>query len=143
MIDLSQLSDKDLEALSKNDLASMSDAADNRYNQIFKNIIEEGAKELYDNPQFREGGLELRQNMVNNLLKSAKEATLSYMGRVAANSGDGTLLKMIEISGKDRLKVDRVIKSLGMDKELKDMSDDELDTVATALRFREDYLLKQ
>jgi hypothetical protein len=127
----------------KENMASMSDAADNRYNQIFNNIVEDGAGKLYANPQFKEGTLEVRQALVNNLLESAKKTTLSYMGRIAANSGDDTLLKMIEISGKDRLKVDRVIASLNMNKELKDMSDAELDTVATALRFREEFILNQ
>ena len=122
-------------------MASMSEEADNRYNQIFNNMVEDGARKLYEKKQFRDGTLELKQTMVTNLLEGAKESTLRYMARVAANNGDDALVKMIEISGKGRLKVERVLKSLNINKELSELSYEELDTVATALDFREEFLL--
>ena len=64
------------------------------------------------------------------------------MGRLAANEGDDTLLKMIEISGKPKIQVERVLKSLNIEKSLEELSDAELETVALALQFREEYVLK-
>ena len=122
-------------------MASMSDAADNRFNQIFNNMVEIGAGKLYDSEQFKKGNLELRQFMWANLLESAKRSTKNYMGRLAANTGDGTYLKMIEISESPKLEVERVMKSLNINKDVKDLSDSELETVSLALQFREEFIL--
>lgn len=123
-------------------MASMSDIADNRFNQIFNNMVEDGARTLYESEAFKKGDLETRQYMVTNLLEGAKNSTKAYMGRLAANEGDDTLLKMIEISGKPKIQVERVLKSLNIEKSLEELSDAELETVALALQFREEYVLK-
>ena len=125
----------------KANMASMSDAADNRFNQLFNNIVEDKARTLYESEIFKKGDLETRQTLVQNLLDSSKTAVKNYMGRLAANEGDDTLLKMIEISGKPRIQVERVLKSLNIDKDVKDLSDAELETVSLALQFREEFIL--
>jgi hypothetical protein len=125
----------------KANMASMSDAADNRFNQLFNNAVEDGARKLYDSKQFKDADLETRQSLVDSLIETAKTSTKRYMARLAANDGDDTLLKMIEISNKGMLQVDRVMQSLGMTKDLKDLSDSELETVSAALQFREEFIL--
>ena len=124
------------------DMASMSDAADNRYNQLFHGFVEDGARKLYEKESFRKAKLEDKQFMVENLLVSARNSTKRYMARYAVNNGDSALLKMIEISNKGRLAIDRVMKSLGMEKDLQSLSEDELDVLQKALEFREEFNLK-
>ncbi|MDV7396585.1 hypothetical protein RZS08_34635, partial [Arthrospira platensis SPKY1] len=122
-------------------MASQSEEADNRYNEIFHAIVEDQAGLLFKSKKFREGDLEKKQLQVSNLLTEARKATLGYMGRVASNSGDRALLKMINISkGYSKLAVQRVLEDLGFDRTLDKLSAEELDTLENALKFREDFI---
>jgi len=123
--------------------ASQSEAADNRYNQIFNEIVESGASRLYDTKKFKEGTLEMRQGLVSNLMEASRKSTVAYMGRHAVNSSDPTLVTMIEISRSPKLKVQRVMKDLGFDKPLDQLSGEELEQLQTGLKFREDFLEAQ
>lgn len=124
-------------------MASLSEVADNRYNQIFNEIIEKGSEKLFNSKKFKEGDLETRKLYVTKLLESARKSTKAYMGRVAANSNDRALLKIIEISAKGEKKVMNVLRELGFERGLDELSEEELDVVANALKFREDYLLQR
>lgn len=122
---------------------SMSEAADNRFNQLFNQIVEVGASRLYDNKDFKEGNLEKRQFMVEKLVKSAKSDVRAYMGRLAANSEDGTLLKMMEVSSYKKDAIARTRKELGFEKDVDSLTERELDILATALKFREEYVMQK
>jgi hypothetical protein len=122
---------------------SMSEAADNRFNQLFNQIVEVGASRLYDNKDFKEGNLEKRQFMVEKLVKSAKSDVKAYMGRLAANSEDGALLKMMEVSSYKKDAITRARKDLGFEKDVDSLTERELDVLATALKFREDYVMQK
>jgi hypothetical protein len=50
---------------------------------------------------------------------------------------------MIEISRSPKLKVQRVMKDLGFDKPLDQLSGEELEQLQTGLKFREDFLEAQ
>jgi hypothetical protein len=124
----------------KASMASQSEAADNRYNQIFNQIVEEGSGRLFDSKRFKEGSLEVRQGLVGKLLEDARKSTKVYMGRVAENSDDDALVRMLDISSYSKIKVRNTIKDLGFDKPLDELSVEELETLGLALRFREEYL---
>jgi hypothetical protein len=125
-------------------MASQSEAADNRYNEIFNEIVEDQAGVLFRSKRFREGTLEVKQGEVTKLLSEARKATLGYMGRVASNGGDRALMKMINISRSyPKLKVQRTLEDLGFDRGVDKLSEDELDTLENALKFREEFINKQ
>lgn len=125
-------------------MASQSEAADNRYNEIFHEIVEDQAGLLFKSKDFREGTLEYKQMMVTKMVTEARKATLGYMGRVASNNGDRALMKMINISrAYPKLKVQRTLEDLGFDRGIDQLSEDELDTLENALKFREEFISKQ
>lgn len=122
-------------------MASQSEAADNRYNEIFHEIVEDQAGVLFNSKTFRKGSLEFKQSQVKRMLTAARKTTLDYMGRVASNSNDRALLKMINISkGNPKLQIQRVLDDLGFDRDLSKLSEEELDTLSNALKFREEFL---
>lgn len=130
----------------KQDMASLSDAADNRYNQLFHQIVEVGAAKLLQNPNWKKGDLEVRQDMFANLVESAQKGTKGYMGRLAANSGDRALLKMIDISSAGMLQIKRAMSDLakqdpGFEKDFGDLSEEQLDVLEGALKYREEFKL--
>lgn len=120
-------------------LTSQSEVADNRYNEIFFDLVEEKAGFLYKRKAFREGDLETRQGLLKNLMKQAKEDTLAYIGGIGGTSEDRTLSKMIAISKYSKDKVRRTVADLGIDKDVEDMSYAELVTLENALKFREEF----
>jgi len=123
------------------DMRSDSPEANNRYNQIFREIIESGSRKLWDSPQFKSRNLEYKQGKVDKLYADAKKATLSYMKRVGSNSGDSTLVKMIEVSlSTSDLEIKRVLKDLGYTKSIEDMNFEELTTLENAIKVREDWI---
>lgn len=124
----------------KANMASESEAADNRYNQLYNQIIENGAAKLRESERFKKGDLEYKQLAVTDLLQKAAKSTKVYMGSQAAKSGDRTLLKMIEISNATKVTVQRVLTDLGIDRGLDELSEGELDTVANAIKYREDIV---
>lgn len=125
-------------------MASNSEEADNRYNEIFNSIIESQAGVLFKNKSFKEGSLEVKQLLVKKMLEDARKSTLGYMGRVASNNGDRALLKMIKLSGSySKLQIDRAISDLGFDRTVDKLSEEELDSLENALKFREEIILKQ
>jgi hypothetical protein len=124
----------------KANMASESEAADNRYNQLYNQIIENGAAKLFASERFKKGDLESKQLAVTDLLQKAAKATKTYMGSIAAKSGDRALLKMIQISNAPKVTIQRVLADLGISKGLDELSEEELDTVANAIKFREDIV---
>ncbi len=124
-------------------MASQSEAADNRYNQVFNEIVETGAGKLFESKKFKEGDLELRQNLVSNLLESARKSTKAYMGRLASKDNDRVLLKMIEVSGYPKLQVQRTLSDLGFDRGVDELSEEELISLSNALKFREEFINQQ
>jgi len=124
----------------KANMASESDAADNRYNQLYNQIIENGAAKLWASERFKKGDLEYKQGLVADLLKKAAKSTKTYMGSLAAKSGDRALLKMIQISNSPKVTIQRVLADLGIEKGLDELSEGELDTVANAIKYREDIV---
>jgi len=65
------------------------------------------------------------------------------MGRVAAGNGDGALLKMLDISGFPKLRVQRTMEDLGFDRPIDELSEEELYTLHNALKFREEFLMNK
>jgi len=124
-------------------MASQSEAADNRYNEIFNEIVENGAGKLFNSERFKKADLETKQLLVGQLTASAGKSTKAYMARTATNSGDRVLLKMIQISTTPKQRLMNTMADLGFDRGLDELSEDELDTLANALKFREEVLLSK
>jgi hypothetical protein len=123
------------------DMRSDSPEANNRYNQIFRDIIESGSRKLWDSPQFKSNKLEYKQGKVDKLYADAKKSTLDYMKRLGSNSGDSTLAKMIEVSlSTSDLEIKRILEDLGYTKSIEDMNFDELTTLENAIKVREDWI---
>lgn len=124
--------------------ASQSPEANNRANEVFNQIVDKRAGALWANKKFQERDLETKQLLVSKLMTDARKDTLTYMARVASNGTDSALMKMIDISKSyPQEKVGNTLRDLGFDKELGDLSEDELDTLENALKFREDFLLRE
>lgn len=124
-------------------MASQSEAADNRYNKIFNEIVENGAGKLFNSERFKKADLETKQLLVGQLTASAGKSTKAYMARTATNSGDRVLLKMIQLSTTPKQRLMNTMADLGFDRGLDELSEDELDTLANALKFREEVLLSK
>ena len=121
-------------------MSSQSEAADNRYNQLYNQLVESGAAKLFASKSFKEGNLEYKQAKVGDLLLKATKATKTYMGSVAAKTGDRALLKMIQISNTSRVTVQRVLDDLEITRGLDELSEAELDTVANVIKYRSEIL---
>jgi len=121
-------------------MSSQSEAADNRYDQLWNQLVDDGAVKLWASKSFRDGDLEYKQNKVKDLVEKATKATKTYMGSVAAKSGDRALLKMLQISNTSRVTVQRILDDLGITRGIDELSESELDTVATAIKYREEVV---
>jgi hypothetical protein len=121
-------------------MSSESDVADNRYNQLFDQMVEEEAKVLRATKSFREGDLAYKTMRVTDILSKARKATKAYMGSIAAKSGDRVLVKMIEISNTPTKTIQSVLKDLKIDRNLDQLSEEELDTVANTIKYREEIV---
>lgn len=124
----------------KASMSSLSEAADNRFNQLYNEIIENESSKLWASKSFQEGDLEYKQMKVNDLFQKATKATKTYMGSLAAKRGDRALLKMIQISNTSKVTVKRVLDDLGITRGIDELSEEELDTVANAIKYREDVI---
>jgi hypothetical protein len=122
-------------------MSSLSEQADNRYNQIFHEIVEGSSEQLWNSERFREADLEQKQALVGQVLNKAADATKTYMALAAAKSGDSILADMIVISkGNSRKLIDKVMGELGFDKDFDELTGNELQTLKAALEFR-DYVI--
>lgn len=121
-------------------MASQSEVANNRYDELFNQIVEDGAGKLFDTESFKKGSLETKGLLVARLLESARKSTKMYMSRVASKTNDRALLKLIEISNSPKDTVENTMRDLGFDRSLDELSEEELDTLGNALKFREEIL---
>lgn len=124
----------------KASMSSQSEVADNRYNQLYNQLIDAGAEKLWASKSFREGDLEYKQLKVKDLFEKAAKATKVYMGSVAAKSGDRALLKMLQISNTSKVTVQRILDDLGITRGIDELSESELDAVANAIKYREEVV---
>jgi hypothetical protein len=117
-------------------------AANNRYNEVFHQILEGKSRQLLESKRFREGTLEQKKGQYQNMVKSAKDSVESYMTRLAMNNGDRDLLKMIKLSGKkSRLTLNNTMRDLGFEgKKIEELSSEELNTLENALKFRDEFI---
>jgi hypothetical protein len=115
--------------------------ADNRFNQIFNQIVNDMARKTLQKDSFKNGNLDQRRIIVTKVLKDAKKHTMSYMNTVASRSDDQTLLKMLEIEAKPKRNVRVIMDRLDIDKKVNELSNEELDTVLNALKFYEEMVL--
>ena len=129
-------------------LRTKSAEADNRFNNIFHEIIEHKASELLRNPRFRKGQgkartqplLDFRTVLVNAVLRDAKKTTLTFMKRGVYDVDDIVLSKMIDIGDKYKwADIDRGLAIMqeesGEKVEFKDLTDEQLDTLEAYLEF--------
>jgi len=129
-------------------LRTKSTEADNRFNNIFHEIIEHKASKLLRNPKFREGKskartqplLDFRTVLVNAVLRDARTTTLTFMKRGVYDVDDIVLSKMIDIGSKyNWAKIDRgldIMQEKSEEKiEFKDLTDEQLDTLEAYLKF--------
>jgi hypothetical protein len=122
-------------------MASLSDEADNRYNQVFHEIVESQSSQLLQSKGFREGSLEYKQNLVTNLISNASNSTKAFMAYATAKSGDAVLVDMIEISrGNSRKAIDRVMKEMGFEKGFDELNGQELEALRVSLKYRKEFL---
>lgn len=127
----------------KANMASLSEPADNRFNQLFSVIVEDNAGVLFESNKFKKGDLETKQALWAKLLADGRKAVKGYMGRLSANDGDPTLLKMLDISAYPKLRVQRTMDDLGFDRPLDELSEEELYILDNALKFREEFLMNK
>jgi hypothetical protein len=120
---------------------SLSEVANNRVDQLFFELLENGAAKVVDSPQFKNGDLEKKQYLSDSLVTSTRKATMAYMGRVAANSGDSTLLQMYELSRYGKDLIGRRMKDLGFEVAFDELDDAQLDILEGALKFSEEIVL--
>lgn len=120
---------------------SLSEVANNRVDQLFFELLESSAAKVVDSEQFKKGDLETKRFLSDNVVTSARKATMAYMGRVAANSGDSTLLKMYELSSYGKERINRRMKDLGFEVEFDELDDAQLDILEGALKFSEEIVL--
>ena len=136
-------------------LRTKSAQADNRYNQLFHEVVEHMSSELLRSPKFREAKgsrkiiptLEWRTNLVNNMFRDARATTLTFMERGVYETDDIILAKMIDIGSKyNWAKIDRGLAMMqeqtGEKVEFKDLTDEQLDTLEAYLEY-EKYLKKR
>ena len=128
--------------------------ADNRYNQLFHDIIERRSSELLRSDRFREGDdrsrepiLSWRQGLVRDMLSDAKSTTIAIMERGVYDTDDTTFAKMIKIGSKYSWdKIDRNLAALskktGEDLEFKNLDSQQLDTLEAYLEY-EKYIRKR
>ena len=136
-------------------LRTKSAQADNRYNQLFHEVVEHMSSELLRSPKFREAKgsrkiiptLEWRTNLVNNMFRDARATTLTFMERGIYETDDIVLSKMIDIGSKyNWSKIDRGLAMMqeqtGEKLQFKDLTDEQLDTLEAYLEY-EKYLKKR
>ena len=136
-------------------LRTKSAKADNRYNQLFHEVVEHMSSELMRSPKFREAKgsrkiiptLEWRTNLVDNMFRDARATTLTFMERGIYETDDIILAKMIDIGSKyNWAKIDRGLAMMqeqtGEKVEFKDLTDEQLDTLEAYLEY-EKYLKKR
>ena len=136
------------------DLRSKDPIADNRFNKIFHTMVESMSSDLLRSYYFREGDkkgpnsrLKLRQKMVKDLLKDAKDITLTFMERGVDDVNDITFAKMIEVGSKHSFKdIDRAIGKLSTEipeaTNFGDLNYDQLDLIQGYLKYEKDILKK-
>ena len=137
-------------------LRTKSAQADNRYNQLFHEVVEHMSSELLRSPKFREAKgsrkiiptLEWRTNLVNNMFRDARATTLTFMERGIYDTDDIVLSKMIDIGSKyNWAKIDRGLAMMqeqtGEKLQFKDLTDEQLDTLGEAYLEYEKYLKKR
>lgn len=127
----------------KANMASLSEVADSRADELFNIIVEDNAGALFDSKKFQNGDLETKQMLWTKLLNDTRKSVKGYMGRVAAGNGDGALLKMLDISGFPKLRVQRTMEDLGFDRPIDELSEEELYSLHNALKFREEFLMNK
>lgn len=95
--------------------------ADNRYNKLFYDIVDTGARRLLERKEFREGRLRtdsrgrvdpatVRKSMLQNLVKDAREMTLAAMGNDLEGFIDRELISIYRSSKYSRKDINRAIK---------------------------------
>lgn len=128
--------------------------ADNRYNQIFHEVVEHMSSELLRKTEFRTGDprkalprLEWRRNLVDGMFQDARSFTLAMMERGAYDINDARLAKMIDIGTKyNWTKIDRGLAAIQEQSdeklEFKDLNVKQLDSLEAYLEYLE-YLKRQ
>jgi hypothetical protein len=116
-------------------------AADNRYNMLFNSLVEEKAKQVWDNPKFQNGTLEQQQFIWKKVLETTRANVLDVM-RVGVNrSGDRTLALSFDIStAHGEAKIKKSIEELGMEGSLSDLTYDQLEILRGYLDTRDSIL---
>jgi hypothetical protein len=122
--------------------------ANNRANQVFHSLIEMRSQELLKRKSFVEGlgrgpadTLSHRKKLVAELVRQARTDTVNYLSRFAARNNDNELALMIKLGAKkDQSKLAGAMRDLGFDKGLEELSYDELISLETVMKFRDDYL---
>ena len=121
--------------------------ADNRYNQLFHDIIEQRSSELLRSDRFRKGDdkstepiLSWRKGLVRDMLSDARSTTIAIMERGVYDTDDTTFAKMIKIGSKYSWdKIDRSLaemsKKTGEDLEFKNLDSQQLDTLEAYIEY--------
>lgn len=123
-------------------------SADNRYNQIFHDIVENMSSDLLRTPGFREGDpkkqinkLKIRQKLVKDLFKDAKDLTITLMERGVKDLGDMQLAKLIEVGSKYKWSdIDRAVEKVAQGTEFKDLTLKQLDLIQGYLDYEKQRL---
>lgn len=123
-------------------MRTMSAKSDNRYNQIFFEIIEDKSKALLDSQVYQRSNLEKRKVLfAKDVLEPARDAVKEYMKSTVASFEDSSMYTRIELSKKfGEKKVRLIMEELGMDPSIDKISEDELVILQSVLEFREEWL---
>ena len=117
--------------------------ASNRYAQIYFNVNEDSAGRLLKDPKFVNGSLEVKESMFSNLLKSNKEIVKRYM-EADLFAGDAHLLRQADIQNKNTDEdIQRALSDLEIEKDFEELSTEELLLLESALKFREEIILRR
>lgn len=125
----------------KLNMPSPAKAGNNRFNQVFNEIVESKSRALLNRKVFQEGSLEVKRGLYRSAMQEARDATKNFMKRLAFESNDRDLMKMIELSSKPKLTLNRTMEDLGFgDMSVEDLSSEQLDILEKAIKFRDEFL---
>lgn len=122
--------------------------ADNRYNKLFNELLDAKADKVMQGDLWKEDKqdenlLERRQLVVDELVKSTRDAVYRVMETDLLESGDARLLKMFKMSkSKSMDRIDKAVKDLYPDEEIefKDLTEEQVDAIGLYFKHRETYL---
>lgn len=115
-------------------------AANNVFAKYFHSFLEDRATKLMDTKKFREGDLETRKVMWEDMLKLARDHTKGFMALKAGDDARYKLIVDIWNAGYGRDNIARAMERIAPDMEMEDLSTSQLRVLESYLKNRKDFI---